>query len=418
MRPRGEPIIYNCHIHLLTTRHVPRHFLKMAMPRLFAFVGIIGSELLRIPFFAWIFLTFKLYRLFSFISIVISEALKFVPFYTVLAKFYGWPDPSSRNDTFERQASFLKIAQSTQEDIFKEIRDRYPQDAVFVVLPMEMTFMNLGKPDEDIDTQHTNLFKFAQESNGQIIPFYAVDPRRTDKDIVQLADENLGKDRFRGLKIYPNMGYRPDDPVLMKIYAICQERSLPVMTHCSYTGTWQYGLSVKQRMEFSHPRNYRPILEKYPKLRVCLGHFGGGEEWAQHLKKEVPPAREDAHWVRYIAEMIRSGEYPNLYTDISYTLFSSPPNDLGFDYFDYLKVLMADKKIYEHVLFGSDYYMVKREKLTEKAVSILLRSRLGEDAYFQIAHHNPMEYLGIKSNITRPTRTPLGSRRARSAPVG
>ena len=62
---------------------------------------------------------------------------------------------------------------------------------------------------------------------------------------------------------------------------------------------------------------------------------------------------------------------------------------------DYVKVLLADLRLREHVLFGSDYYMVEREDLTKKEVSIMLRSRLGEDLYFQIAHHNPRRYLGL-----------------------
>ena len=63
------------------------------------------------------------------------------------------------------------------------------------------------------------------------------------------------------------------------------------------------------------------------------------------------------------------------------------------DYLDYLKVLLANPNVRDHVLYGSDYYMVKLAKLTEKEASILLRSRLGEELYFRIAHHNPLRYL-------------------------
>jgi hypothetical protein len=65
------------------------------------------------------------------------------------------------------------------------------------------------------------------------------------------------------------------------------------------------------------------------------------------------------------------------------------------DYVDYLTVLLANPLIRERALFGSDYYAVKREPLTEKEVSITLRSHLGEELYFQIAHHNPRRYLGL-----------------------
>jgi predicted TIM-barrel fold metal-dependent hydrolase len=65
------------------------------------------------------------------------------------------------------------------------------------------------------------------------------------------------------------------------------------------------------------------------------------------------------------------------------------------DYVDYLKVLLANPLIRERVLFGSDYYAVEQEVMTEKEVSITLRSKLGEDLYFQIAHLNPRRYLGL-----------------------
>ena len=47
--------------------------------------------------------------------------------------------------------------------------------------------------------------------------------------------------------------------------------------------------------------------------------------------------------------------------------------------------LLAEKA--EEVVVGS------RSKVSEKEVSIALRSQLGEEVYFQLAHHNPKKYL-------------------------
>jgi predicted TIM-barrel fold metal-dependent hydrolase len=89
-------------------------------------------------------------------------------------------------------------------------------------------------------------------------------------------------------------------------------------------------------------------------------------------------------------------KYPNLYTDISYTIFMPRIRGLYIDLVDYLKVLLSSPNIRESVLFGSDYYMVEQEEITEKESSILLRSRLGEDLFKQIAYTNPKKFLGIK----------------------
>ena len=312
-------------------------------------------------------------------------------------------NPAS-NDIFERTARFLKIAeQPTQQDVFKQVELQYPKEkTVFVVLPMDMSFMNLGGLDTPIERQHEELWDLAQNSGGQIIPFYAADPRHTD--ILERVRNNLARDKFRGIKIYPGLGYKPDDPKLMEIYKICIEGDFPVLTHCSPGGIWEYGLPKKERRANSSPINYKHILETkgYQNLKLCLAHFGGAEEWIRHLKGRAQQDEEEA-WVKTIYQMIVSGNYPNLYADISYTVFTPKVKGLYVDLVDYLKVLLAHPLVRKRVLFGSDYYMVERESISEKEASLLLRSRLGEDLYKQIAYTNPREFLGIEVPAPTPS---------------
>ena len=317
-------------------------------------------------------------------------------------------NPAS-NDIFERMARFLKISeQPTQQEVFKQVELQYPKDkTVFVVLPMDMSFMKLGELDAPIERQHEELFDMAQKSGGQIIPFYAADPRHDD--ILDRVKNNLSKDKFRGIKIYPNLGYRPDHPNLMEIYKLCIKGDFPVLTHCSPGGIWMYGLAKKERRANSQPLNYKAILDTkgYRNLRLCLAHFGGSEEWVRHLRGRAQGNEEEA-WVRTIYEMIASGNYPNLYTDISYTVFTPKVQGLFIDLVDYLKVLLSHPLVSKRVLFGSDYYMVERESISEKEVSLLLRSRLGEDLYKQIAYTNPREFLGIEV----PASTTIGKEKS------
>ena len=321
-----------------------------------------------------------------------------------------WINPAS-NDIFERMARFLKISeQPNQKAVFEQVELQYPKDkTVFIVLPMDMGFMNLGEVEMPIERQHEELWELTQNSGGQIIPFYAADPRHDD--IIDRVKNNLAKDKFRGLKIYPNLGYRPDHPKLMEIYKLCIKGDFPVLTHCSPGGIWMYGLSKKERRSNSQPLNYKQILdtEGYRNLRLCLAHFGGSEEWVKHLRGRTRKQEEDA-WVRTIYEMIASGDYPNLYTDISYTVFTPKVQGLFIDLVDYLKVLLADPVVRTRVLFGSDYYMVERESISEKEVSLLLRSRLGEDLYKQIAYTNPREFLGIDV----PSSTTIRKKKSRA----
>ncbi|GAB4504664.1 MAG: amidohydrolase family protein [Anaerolineales bacterium] len=357
----SEYPIHNCHIHTFTSKHVPRYFVSI---QLGLFLGRIVSALLHWNWFA---------------SLLIRFAERFNP---------------RLNDALERQGRFLKTSnKATQMEVFKNIEKQYPNDTLFVVLPMDMQFIGAGEPLESWEEQHQKLLDLAYRSpfKGRIIPFMAVDPRRDG--IVKFADQNLGEEKFRGIKIYPNLGYSPEDKVLKKVYAICQERGYPVLAHCSPGGIWARGMSEKDRRRFAHPKNYIPILREFPELRLCLGHFGGAQEWVRHLKSRRRSSGPYRTWVRWISDMITSGEYPNLYTDVSYTVFVPRVKGLYIDLIDYLKVMLSNEKLRSHVLFGSDYYMVEREEMSEKEASILLRSRLGEELFTQIVYHNPRKYL-------------------------
>ena len=134
------------------------------------------------------------------------------------------------------------------------------------------------------------------------------------------------------------------------------------------------------------PDNYKQVMETFPELRICLGHFGGISEWRRHING--PRIPDKPTWLSKIRRLIKSGDYPNLYTDISYTIFNFKEN------VPFLNVLLKDPDILNKVLFGSDYYMVESETYSEKRFSTDLRSVLGEDVFWKIANENPRRYLG------------------------
>jgi len=361
-----ETTIYNCHIHLFTKKNVPRYFLRYQ--------------------FHWFFGT------------LFSLLLRWKP----MARFVSWiarhPSMFVRMESLHRYSRFILTGSLPEKQIFNRIRHQYPKSAMFVVLPMDMTFMNAGKLAEPIEIQHQKLLELAKDKavDGRIIPFYAVDPRQPG--IVERVRENIAPDKFRGVKIYPNLGYYPDDQTMMQVYKICEERGVPVMTHCSAGGVWKFDLKLKQREEMSHPHNYMKILKTFPNLRLCLAHYGDASNWERHLKA-LSEEEKPQTWVKCISDMISSGEFRNLYTDIAMTLFFPKPAGSYTDFFDYLKVLLSNPRIRERVLYGSDYFMAETAPLSEKQVSISLRSRLGEELYFQIAHTNPENYLGISMQV-------------------
>lgn len=346
------PII-NCHIHTFTAQNVPNKFLPFRLTTL----------------------------------------LRFLPL-RVVVLFIMRRIGKGKRDLAERYARLMEVSyKKKQEDIAKLVRKEYPSSTRFIVLPMDMEHMGAGTTRESLEDQQAELLRLSKKKEFNIIPFCAVDPRH--RDVVAKAKQWIEKDGFDGIKIYPNLGYLPTDKALMEVYAMAEANGVPVMAHCSTGGVRYHGKSKAEAAKYGHPQNYVTILETFKKLRLCLAHFGGIEEWRNYLKGEDKDLNGENNWVWTIYELMDTGKYPNLYTDISYTMWAGSDSETIRP----LKVLLSNDKVREHVLFGSDYYMVEREKRTEREVSMNMRSILGEALFKQLAYTNPKAYLGPRVSI-------------------
>ena len=54
-----------------------------------------------------------------------------------------------------------------------------------------------------------------------VLPFAAVDARRPG--VVEETKRLIEEDGFRGIKLYPPLGYHPNDPLLRPLYAFAAE---------------------------------------------------------------------------------------------------------------------------------------------------------------------------------------------------
>lgn len=362
MRPVSIEIT-NCHTHTFTNRHTPLYY----------------------PIFP-----FALFRVMPYtvgalrwLSSWLGNGARFYNFMVRMEKFHN---------TGRR---------GTQRDVFQEMIRHYPRSTKFVVLPLDLTPIGHGPVAEDIGAQMAELHALAQDPilGDRVIPFANIHPDNPDG--VRHFLTAVNDYGFKGLKLYPGTGFAPDHPVLMReVYPVCEERGLPIMTHCSRGGVRRKGWTRAQSEAASRPRAFEPVMKSFPNLRICLAHFGGDADWHAYLDEGTDPYtphNNRENWLKDILEMIRSGDYPNLYTDISYTIFK-------FEKFvPLLKLFLGDpsdpkplkrvQMVREKVLFGSDFYMTRQEGHSEKEISIRLRGALGEDLFRQIAETNPKSYL-------------------------
>ncbi|MBO9477977.1 amidohydrolase [Shimia sp. R11_0] len=342
----------NCHIHLFTLDHLPPDF-----PIPYA------QELARRP---WLLKQ-------------IAKVMK------------GISPLHAYGDMLERLARTIEVGNlRSQEDVLRTILPHYSEGTRFVVLPMDIAPGGYSRPKISLQEQHTELYHLTQKPifKDLLLPFGKVHPSWPGAfDEFRRCIEELG---FHGLKIYPKLGYAPDHPVLMEqVYPYCIEHNLPVMTHCSRGGAFGKGLHGPEGQELGAPHRYIPVLEAFPELRVCLAHFGGDAEWKAYTEGINPldPREREKNWVTSIYDMITSGTYENLYTDISYAVFNFADNVPA------LGVLLENDKLRERVLFGSDYYMTKQEDLSERQVSMRLRHTLGAEVFEQISTSNTQRWL-------------------------
>jgi predicted TIM-barrel fold metal-dependent hydrolase len=244
------------------------------------------------------------------------------------------------------------------------------------------------------------------------------------------------KGLFIGFKVYPSLGYQPLDKRLPYMhdkskdgdcfYARCEQEGIPILSHCSPGGMTTHelpfyldndagkpvNLSNNQepvadsqsprdatavaidRQKFAidhfygnyvHPRSWRKVLSQFPKLKLCLAHFGG-QEFSLGKKSD---------WVKEIIDLAK--EYPNVYTDVSCwsldeykEVFSEI---LGNEQYAHLK---------DKILFGTDWYMTlvalsgkSYKEFCEGFWEFFQGIPDGMDLWTRFTFLNPFEFYGF-----------------------
>ena len=368
----------NCHVHLFTNRHLHDHLLPAS-----------ALKLLRPKLPAWI----------------VRNLLHLVV-------------PWAKNDFLSRLAAFAKIGGlSSQREIFEHVASAYPDNTRFVALSLDTEFVRGTYEPAPIpyEQQLGELLDLKSRFPDRLLPFVCADPRRAG--LLDLVTEALDNG-FDGVKLYPALGYWPFDERLDPIYALCVERDVPVLTHCTRGGVYRRhkirpeerrhpltGAELPERSlkkftdHYTDPANYRPVFERHPDLRLCLAHYGGNDEWDAWLKTPwlpsdlLPGSAEDydgplrpskTSWLSKINDLMR--RHRGAYADLSFTI--ADPR-----FFSLAKVLIETPELGDRILFGSDYYMVRKEK-PERAFFVDFRAFLDTETFNRIAVDNPRRFLG------------------------
>lgn len=180
-----------------------------------------------------------------------------------------------------------------QKTVFAKLKDQYPEHTGFVVLPMDMEYMDAGPVKKRYRDQIAELAEIKKANPAVFYPFIFADPRRMasatekEKNIKAgdkpyftythkngkvslgdcfMADYLEGPNAFAGIKIYPALGYFPFDEALLPLWKYAADKEIPVLTHC-IRGTIFYRGNKKASWN-RHPvfqqakgrKEYEPLL--------------------------------------------------------------------------------------------------------------------------------------------------------------
>jgi predicted TIM-barrel fold metal-dependent hydrolase len=283
------------------------------------------------------------------------------------------------------------------------------------------------------------MARIARRRNGpRVHGFVGFDPLRQalfrqhggppEDEPLTVAKKAVEDHGFIGVKLYPPMGFRPTgnaalgaafpphvraanglgadagrklDAALDDLYRWCAENDVPVMAHTanSYGSLKDYGLRAD-------PAAWVKVLEKYPKLRLNMAHFGGFNRGGN---REHP----QQSWGWTIGRMLISAATPNVYADISF--FSEIMHRSGeqrrYATWLFKRFLEAFPQAPQRLVYGTDWTMVgyadgfpsraiasqMNEELYPDVVSDFLRRDLGFTAsqIDGVMFGNAVRFMGL-----------------------
>ncbi len=375
--------------------------------------------------------------------------------------FYTFAQKTSQKK-WARLVSFIHAgSRNSQLEIFRmalEAGRLHDPSIRLVGLTLNMDFMDSKKSiRKSFETQLEEVRDIKRYYPDQFFPFLGIDPRhKSGMELKEWAEENLSSGFLRagkpypyfyGFKIYPAQGFFPFDPRLEEFYAYAEAYDLPVTTHCTRSGSTYIGNDIEaflpkrprmilpqgnpaaemareaiyariqryyaaQKVKnnrfglngaacdlFSHPQNYVPVLEAFPKLKLCLAHMGGSSEFLdQPESEEVKQLREledKRKWLDHIRDMMKI--YPRLFADISYTLSDFDKAEILDALIPFLEEKDREGNLLgKRILFGTDFFMTEQEKKEKSTYAALLENERLAPWLSDFTRDNPAAYL---SNI-------------------
>lgn len=222
--------------------------------------------------------------------------------------------------------------------------------------------LDLSTQENQVVVSNEEIKQLIDLDPRHFIGFASVDPYRPDAlDVLEHAFGDLG---LAGLKLHPaRQNFSPASEMLDPIYALCLRYNKPIIFHAGLN------LEPNTSLRYANPLEFEAVAARYPKLRVCLAHFG------------FP-------WVRETAALLL--KYPNLYADTGLLYF-----DCAREFYEEVFTRMlgrywVDRSLRHQVMFGSNNPRFEQIRMAEALRNLGWRASTLD----LVLGQNALEFLG------------------------
>lgn len=109
-----------------------------------------------------------------------------------------------------------------------------------------------------------------QKYPGRLIAGVYVDPRSKKKAMDLLKHAHA--EGVRLVKLFPNLGWFPDDEKFIPFFDKVDELKMGVLTHCG----WLWPKEMRRHAAYySHPGRFEKVIRMHPDVPFIMAHMGG-----------------------------------------------------------------------------------------------------------------------------------------------
>lgn len=195
----------------------------------------------------------------------------------------------------------------------------------------------------------------------RLIGFASVDPSREDS--IKVLTKAFEEQKLSGLKLHPSkQRFYPDDPKMDPIYELCLKYNKPIIFHSGVS------MEPDTLTKYAHPLRFEEIAYRFPKLRICLAHFG----WP---------------WVREVCMLML--KFKNVYSDTALLYFDNPKEFYAQSFGVDIGPYWIERSLRHQVMFGSDEPRLEQIRMIRAIREMNLRESTKE----MILGGNALEFL-------------------------